>query len=486
MLMKSSFLICLYFCFITFSKADPLAAKKNHATFNVKSYGALADGKSLDTQAIQSAIDKCSAEGGGVVRLPAGRYIVGTIELKSDVTLSLDYGAFLLGSLNKADYPSAGLIDPREGAPHTLLYAENAKNIRIEGLGVIDGRGNYVNFPRKDKSGNRLLRPRLLRFENCQNLIFSGVTYKNPAFWGLHLIDCKDITFSAITINFIDNNYNNDGIDLDGCENVLIENSTIHAGDDAICLKSSLHPCKNILVRNCVVSSHTAALKFGTSSSGGFINIEVSNCYFHDCPLGAIKLQCVDGGRLENVKISRIKMENVGAPIFIRLGNRGRNFTESRKGNDKIREAKPQGAPIGVVENIRFEDIDARVSYKYYVKRLSSSAKNNKLSPNKHYKAKGGPIMITGIPGSMVENVKLKNVKITYPGGVSSEELQSEVPEDIARYPEQYFFGMLPAWGAYVRHSKNVTFENVTLVLAAEDDRKKIVLDNVINFQERQ
>ena len=208
---------------------DPkgVVADGNDTTFtkviNIKSFGAIGDGVAMETKAIQDSIDACHDAGGGIVRVPAGDFQIGTIELKSNVTLSLDYGANLLGSTNKADYTTEGIDDPREGGPHCLIYANGATNIAIEGLGVIDGRGTAENFPRLRSGGrNRGLRPRLLRMVNCDGLTFSGVTWKRPAFWGLHLIDCKNIHFDAVTVRFRNNNFNNDGLDLDGCENVRI------------------------------------------------------------------------------------------------------------------------------------------------------------------------------------------------------------------------------------------------------------------------
>ena len=300
--------------------------------FNVKTFGAVGDGGCAGVDAApgdgirtpgrycrgQTVRGACHAAGGGFVWVPAGDFQIGTIQLKSNVKLSLDYEASLLGSTNVADYQTEGLDKPREGGPRCLIYAKDASNITIEGLGVIDGRGTHVNFPRKRIGGrNTGIRPRLLRMDNCDNLTFSGVTYKRPAFWGLHLIDCKNIHFNAVTVRFRNNNFNNDGLDLDGCENVLIENCDINSGDDAICLKSSKNPCRNIVVRGCKVASNTSPLKFGTSSRGGFIDVKVTNCYFYDSPMGAIKLQIVDGGRLENIDISRIVMENVGNPIEV-------------------------------------------------------------------------------------------------------------------------------------------------------------------------
>ncbi len=337
--------------------------------------------------------------------------------MKSNVTLSLDYGASLLGSTNKADYTTEGIDDPREGGPHCLIYANGATNIAIEGLGVIDGRGTAENFPRHRSGGrNRGLRPRLLRMDNCEGLTFSGVTWKRPAFWGLHLIDCKNIHFDAVTVRFRNNNFNNDGLDLDGCEDVLIENCDIDSGDDAICLKSSKNPCRNIVVRGCKVSSNTAALKFGTSSRGGFIDVKVTNCYFYDCPMGAIKLQLVDGGRLENVDISRITMKDVGCPIFIRLGDRGSTFSESDK-------EKP---PVGTLKNIRISDVVAEVTIEDRAKAARAAYKNIKAEDapgiTDKEKSKAGPIMITGFPGHYVENVTLQNVKISFPGHGTTED----------------------------------------------------------------
>ena len=448
--------------------------------FDVTHFGAVGDGIAIETKAIQASIDACHQSGGGIVRVPAGDFQIGTIELKSNVTLSLDHGAKLLGSTNKADYPSEGLDDPREGGPHCLIYANRATNVSIEGLGIIDGRGTAENFPRLRSGGrNRGLRPRLLRMVNCDGMTFSGVTWKRPAFWGIHLIDCKNIHFNAVTIRFRNNNYNNDGLDLDGCEDVLIENCDIDSGDDAICLKSSKNPCRNIVVRRCRVSSNTAALKFGTSSRGGFIDVNVTNCYFYNSPMGAIKLQLVDGGRLEDVVISRIVMKQVGCPIFIRLGDRGSSF----EGRDT---PKP---PVGTVKNVLISDVVAGVIIEDRAQAASAPYKNIKPEDapgiTDKEKSKAGPIMITGIPGHYVENVSLRNVKISFPGHGTSEDAQRTVPEDIERYPEQFFFGVLPAWGAYIRHAKNVEFDNVRMDVRTTDERMRIHLDDVEGFVEK-
>jgi polygalacturonase len=448
--------------FAVLSMGSSVCAETNKAKiFNIKIYGAIGDGVALNTEAIQKTIDACHAAGGGMVWVPAGDFVTGTLHLKSHITLSLDYGASLLGSQNLEDYPTDNLRRAREGQSECLLYAEDATNIRLEGLGVIDGRGTPEAFPKRRGRGGRDSRPRLLRFERCENVTFSGLTYRRPAFWGLHLVDCKDIHITAVTIRFLNNGQNNDGIDLDGCEDVLIENCDIQSGDDAICLKSSRYPCRNIVVRGCRVCSHTAPLKFGSSTHGGFIDVSLTNCYFYDSPMGAMKLALVDGGRLENIEISRVVMENVGCPIFIRLGNRGSTFGKGGK------------APVGTLKSVRISDVVAKVT-------LQDRDKSGDYSDRE--KAKAGPIMISGIPGHYVEDVVLENVKISYPGYGSEEEAKRVVPEDENRYPEQFFFGVLPAWGAYIRHAKNIEFKDVELTLRGADARQKIGLDDVEGF----
>ncbi len=423
--------------------------------FEVRAFGAVGDGVAMDTKPLQAAIDACHAHGGGIVRVTRGSYHIGTIRLKSHVTLSLENGARLLGSQNLADYDT-DLKPVAEGSRICLIYAADATDIAFQGLGVIDGRGTRLAFPGKDGT-----RPQLMRLQRCERVTFSGLTYQNPANWGLHLIDCRNVHFDGVTISSRENNFNNDGIDLDGCQDVLIENCRINAGDDGICLKSSgPNPCSNIVVRNCELSSATAGFKLGTSSRGGFVDIRITDCWFHDCPMGAVKLQLVDGGRLENVELSRLVMDRVGGPFFIRLGNRGREYKRNT-GQIFAAGVKPEGVPVGTLRNVRIKDIVATVS---------------DTTPDRT------GIMITGIPGHRVENVSFENVRITFPGGGPADAVGRAVPEDIARYPEQFFFGVLPSWGLYLRHVDGIVFKNVALDSAAPDPRAPVVLDDVLNY----
>jgi hypothetical protein len=206
---------------------------------------------------------------------------------------------------------------------------------------------------------------------------------------------------------------------------------------------------------------------------------------FYDSPMGAIKLQLVDGGRLEHVDISRIIMENVGNPIFIRLGNRGRTYTRRARGGQGA-DVQPEGAPVGTLKNIRISDVVAEVTVEDREKAAQAVYKNIKVDTSSGVtdaeKSKSGPIMITGIPGHYVENVVLENIKISYPGGGTREDAERVVPEDIARYPEQFFFGVLPSWGAYIRHARNIEFVNVELKTRAPDARQKMYMEDVEGF----
>ena len=450
--------LILVVCFIYTS----CKSNNSHRVYNILDFGAVNDTSVLSTVAVQKAIDKCS-EKGGVVLFPVGKYLIGTIKLKSNVELNISEGAELLGSTLLTDYATdnQGAIE----APafnKCLIYAENASNVKITGKGVINGRGTRVNFPVKlgDILGER---PMLIRFVNCREITFSEISLQNSASWCVHLVECEDITAKNVTIDSRVNT-NNDGFDLDGCKNVLIEKCNIRSGDDAICPKSTTTKlCENIVIKNCRVESHTSAFKTGTSSRGGFKNITISDCDFSNTRMGVIKLLIVDGGIMENITINNIVMNNVEGPIFIRLGNRGRKYdVPTEQIYDK--NVNHEGTPVGSIKNIRISNIRGTV-----------------ISEDK---SRCG-IMITGIPGYSVENIQLENIKISFPGGGTIEDSNRIIDEDLARYPEQYFFGTLPSWGAFIRHARNIEFKNVTMSMRTPDFREKIVLNDVEGFLNR-
>ncbi|MEM6964014.1 MAG: sulfatase-like hydrolase/transferase [Bacteroidota bacterium] len=422
--------------------------------YNILDYGAVRSHKKLSTKAIQAAIDDCANNGGGTVLVPKGTYVTGTLFLKSNVTLKMGENTELFGSSNLEDYAEVPLATEEPHFSKCLFYAKGEKNITI------------VGHPRSEINGKGYLfkhspeRPKLFRIEECTNVRFENAIIKNSGSWCAYFREC-DSVFLHKTAVYNKENRNNDGMNFDGCSNVRITDCNLQVEDDAICLKSSVDKiCENIHVENCTISSYWASVKFGTASKTGFRNVKVTNCQFFDSRHGAIKLLAVDGAILEDVEFSNIKMYNCGGPIFLRLGNRGRTYDKSIK-QVYDTDAKPEGRPVGKIRNITFKNIEGRLT--------------GRIDPPTE------GIMFTGLPNHYIENVTLENIHFSYTGfgnlGVSNR----TIAEDEARYPEQLFFGVLPAYGMYLRHIKGLKIKNVNLSLRGHDDRYAIVMEDVLS-----
>ena len=422
--------------------------------FNIKDYGAKKSHTVVSTKAIQSAIDSCSNSGGGVVFLPKGKYVIGTLFLKSNVTIKLESGVELFGSSDLSDYAEVPIATEEPHFSKCLFYAYKQNNIKIIGhpRSVINGKGYMFKHSHE--------RPKLFRIENCENIEFDNIIIKNSGSWCVYFKECNNINIHHSAI-YNKENKNNDGMNYDGCSNVRITDCNLQVEDDAICLKSSVDKiCENFYIENCTVSSYWASLKFGTASKTGFRNIVVKNCQFFDSRHGAIKLLAVDGAVIENVEISDVKMYNCGGPIFVRLGNRGRDYSKSIRQVYK-EDAKPEGRPVGKIRNIVFKNIEARLT--------------GRIDPPTE------GVMFTGLPGHYIENVTMENIKFSYTGFGEQNIKEKLVKEDEARYPEQLFFGVLPSYAMYFRHVKGLKLKNVDLGLRGFDNRLAIVLDDVIN-----
>ena len=311
--------------------AGPLsqATAATAGVFDVHAYGAKGDGKTLDTKAIQDAIDACSTSGGGRVVLSGGAFLSGTLILKSHVILDIEAGAILLGSTKLVDYP-AHVPTLRSYTDNytdkSLIYAEKQENIGIIGQGAIDGQGGNKAFQRKPYKQ----RPYLIRVIECRNVVVRGVTLRNSAMWTHHYLGCENVLIDGLTVQGHVNG-NNDGVDVDSCEKVRIANCNINTLDDGICLKSTAdRPCRYVTVTNCVVRSLCNGIKCGTESNGGFQDITISNCAVYDTGLAGVALEMVDGGDLERVCVSGITMRNARGGIFVRLGNRARPIIDGR------------------------------------------------------------------------------------------------------------------------------------------------------------
>jgi polygalacturonase len=426
-------------------------AAASSPTHDVAAYGAAGDGKTLCTVAVQKAIDAAAAQGGGTVCFPPGKYLCGTLWMKSRVTLDLSVGATILGSTSPKDYPEK-LPQIRSYTDkyvrQALIAGEDLDQIAIRGRGTIDGQGAAFRWKEyKD-------RPYVIRFANCRDVLVEGVALRNSPMWMEHYLACDRVTLRGVRV-FNHASYNNDGVDIDGCHDVTIADCVFDSDDDALCLKSTLdRACENVTISNCVLSSHCNALKMGTESNGGFKNVSISNCticspryssatYGRPAGMGGIALEIVDGGTLDRVTVSNMTIRGVMVPIFLRLGNRARPFT-------------PDGPtpPVGSFRNVILSNI------------LASDASPIGCS-------------ITGLPEHCVENVTLSNIHIAFAGGGKKESTAAVIPEHPEKYPESSMFGTLPAYGLYCRHVRGLTMSNIRLQADAADARHALLCDDV-------
>ena len=285
-------------------------------------YGAVPDGKTNCAAAIQAAVDEAHRAGGGIVLVPAGRYLSGSVLLRSNVELHLEAGAVLISSLKEEEIlpfpasPEEGEVDGWNGG--FFLGARDAENVTLSGQGIIDGQGDQVFADVDVDSGFHecplqvaAFRPRLILFENVRNLTVRDVTLKDAAFWTLHMAGCRHVRIHDIQIFNDDRGANNDGIDPDCCQDVVISNCIVHTGDDAIVLKSTAPmarrygPCENILISGCILHSRDSALKIGTETHGVIRNVILSDCIARDCSRG-IGIWVRDGGTVEHIRIHHL------------------------------------------------------------------------------------------------------------------------------------------------------------------------------------
>jgi polygalacturonase len=407
--------------------------------------GVIGDGTTLDTVSIQTAIDHCAAAGGGTVTFPAGRYLTGTIQLKSHVTLRLEKDATLLGSTDAADYRNLDPFTDGSGNPmgHALIVAVDADHVGIEGSGTVDGQGRKLS----DRQKPYTMRPFLMRWVRCTNVTVSDVHLTNPGAWTLDFFQTKGAVVQGVTIRTRDEKLrNNDGVDIDSSEDIRVDHCDVISGDDALVIKSTgSSPTRDITAADCKLSSNTNAIKLGTESFGGFENISVTRCQISNTNMAGIALYTVDGGDLRNVTISDVTMDGVQAPICIRLGARLKTF---RAGD------QPKPAP-GELRDVTIKNVSAR---------------NIGMIG----------ILINGVPGHPVEALDLENIQLDLPGGGKAGDAAKVLPEKEAAYPEFSMFGKtMPAYGIYARHVRGVKFTNVKTNLSQPDARPATVFVDV-------
>jgi polygalacturonase len=432
--------------------AAPLAAAEQ--VFDIRDNGAVPDGKTLCTQAIQKAIDQCHDAGGGTVYFPPGKWLSGTIFLKNNVTLHLENGATLLGSGDLKDYPEyiCKLRSYTDNyVKRSLIVGEDLHDIGLRGRGTIDGQGGkFLGKPYFE-------RPYLIRFISCRDVLVEDLFLRDSAMWMQHYLACDRVTLRGVRV-FNHINRNNDGMDIDSCSDVFISDCNLDTEDDALCLKAcAARPSQFVNINNCVLSSHANALKMGTESMGGFRNITIANCTIMSPRFSrhimsateqrgrtGIDLLMVDGGTLENVTISNITMDGIHSPIFMRLGDVGRAPVASAP--------KP---PVGALRNVVISNI------------VATNISNHGCA-------------ILGIPGYPIENVTLSNIRVEYEGGGTAADAGRKLPQLVATYPKSTMFQTaMPAYGLFARNVKGLRLSNVQFTLKQPDARPAALFEAV-------
>src|SRR5437868_11507315 len=445
------------------------AATNPTCKVDVRAFGAKGNGKTVDTPAINKAIETTSDTGGGTVELSAGSYLCHSIHLKSNIHLYLGPGATIVA----ADSSSGGAYDPPEpnqwdryqdfGHSHwhnSLIWGEGLSNISVTGPGLIWGRG--LSRGERDTVLPAGVGNKSISLKNCRNVTLRDISILHGGHFAILATGVDNLTIDNLKIDT-----NRDAIDVDCCRNVRISNCSVNSPwDDGICLKDSYglgfaRSTDHVTITNCYITGgyeegtmlnatykrfapdykvpRNGRIKFGTESNGGFRNITVSNCVIEDCQ--GIALESVDGALLEDVSISNITMRDiVDVPFFLRLGGRMRG---------------PAGTPVGELRRVLISNV------------IVSNCASRQAT------------IITGIPGHYIEDIRLNNILVLHQGGATKEDAAVDPPELENVYPEPNRFGPLPAHGFYIRHVKGIQMRDVEVRPMKPDMRPGLVLDDV-------
>lgn len=443
------------------------------ADFNVRDYGAKGDGKTLDSPAIDRAIQACCEQGGGRVLLPAGRYLSGSIHLKSNVELHLQAGCVIVAapaSMRAYDESEKFDFPEYQDGGHTyfhnsLIWAEGQENVSIAGRGMIDG----VGLTKKDteKGGNVQggsigTGDKAIALKQCKNILIRDVTIYRGGHFAIIITGCERGTIDNVTIDT-----NRDGIDIDCCKYITVSNTKVNTpNDDAIVLKASYAlkravACEHILITNCIVTGYKLGtfldgtyvpekvnwvcgrIKLGTESNGGYRDITISNC---TCMYSSgLAFEEVDQGLMDNILVTNIALNHVHHyPIYITTGCRNR-------GPKDVKE--PSRGQNIMISNIQALDCDSLAG-----------------------------IIITGMEQAPLKNIALQNIHIEYRGGGTKEQGKKEYREQGTNYPEPRWAGPTPAYGLYARHVEGLQLRNITFSLKKKDDRPAVIMKNVKNL----
>ncbi len=437
------------------------------ADYPASLFGIKSDGITLNTHSIQFAIDYINRQGGGRLVFSVGKYLTGSVHLKSDVTLQLEEGAMITGSLNPLDYDKKTFT--------ALIFADSVQNISITGTGIIDGQGSQVasnlvalihsgiiKDPLHNDRPTESIRPMLIYFRSCKNVLIKNIMLRNSASWVETYDQCQEVLLESIRVDS-KCYWNNDGVDIVDCDSFTVRNCYIDAADDGICLKShdGSKQCRHILIQNNKIRSSANGVKFGTASYGGFVHVHILNNYVFDTYRSALALEAVDGGSLDDVIVDSLRADHIGNGIFLRIGER-------------VSGKKSSLHDIRI--NHLMINIAAGKPDSGYAHEGPIEDQPRNISP---------AIIIAGLAGALISDVDLKNITIRFPGGgnplfaKSSLDEIEKIPERPSAYPEFSMFKELPAWGIYIRHAQNINAESIHLICEKKDYRIAVVLDDV-------
>ncbi|MGC9349563.1 MAG: glycoside hydrolase family 28 protein [Anaerolineae bacterium] len=399
------------------------------STYEITAFGAIPDGRTMNTEAIQRAIDAAADAGGGTVLVPPGRYLMGTIFLKSYVTLNLAPGSTLLGSQDLADYPETVRRGHRPRPGRHLVIAEGARHVTICGGGIIDGQGRAFWKPEVDEHHwieAKSVRPSpMIQITDCEDVLVEDIHLTNPAGWTLHLQDSERALVHHVTIDNDLRTPNSDGIDVTGCRDVMISDCYISTCDDAVVLKSSSGPVERVTVTNCVIRTNCAALKLGTGGTyHDMRQVTFSNCAIYESHRG-LAIYTVEGGVMEDIVASNIVFDSnvpVILPLPIHIDCRRRS-AESKLG--KIRNvsisnfiARTQGRILmtcedgEMLENIALRDIQMVYPYIEDPRPIAADARSTQFSD----KSPEARVATAAIVADNIRNLSIDGVQITWPG----------------------------------------------------------------------
>lgn len=438
----------------------------------VKDYGAKADGKTLDHQAINRAIEAAHAAGGGRVVLSTGTYLCGSIRMKSNVELYLMAGATILAapaSMKAYDESEPFDFPEYQDGGHTyfhnsLIWADGEQNVSITGRGMIDGKGLTKRDTEKAgnvQGGSIGTGDKAIALKQCRNILIRDVTIYRGGHFAIIVTGCERGTIDNVTIDT-----NRDGIDIDCCKYLTVSNTKVNTpSDDAIVLKSSYAlkrpvTCEHILITNCLVTGYKLGtfldgtyvpekvnwvcgrIKLGTESNGGYRNITIANC---TCMWSSgLAFEEVDQGKMENIVVTNISMNHVHHyPIYITTGCRNRGPKEC---------TDVSSARDIYINNVVANDCDSLAG-----------------------------IIVTGMEGEPIRNVSLSNIYIRYRGG--GQKVTKPYREQGTNYPEPRWAGPTPAYGLFARHVDGLRLRNVRFELMRPDERPDIILEDVLNYE---